>query len=255
LPMWLLFADGAESNQSGDGWFARDLDVNVHISLNLSPPQDVEIPVVLGYRIGSDLSLAREMVILYAEYDGLGIDPDGTVFPAANHNASGMGMLLEVARLWDEQSLDPRRSVLFVAWSGQLDPVLARDFFSDRFNFRHLITNNPNDFVFPATVIQLDYVGAGGDTLIYHPDSTNDIVSLLEESSQDLEILVESGDDSTGFPPKINLRNTSWISLRWADAETSPLDDRVDLIDREKIQTFGETLSLMLIKLVRESDF
>jgi hypothetical protein len=166
-----------------------------------------------------------------------------------------MSMILEMARLWNEQSLDPRRSVLFVAWSGQLDPEVAREFFSDRFNFRHLITNNPNDFVFPATIIQLDHVGEGGDSLLYHPDSSSDMVALLEESAQDLEINIVSGVESSEFQPDIHPRNASWISLRWAEAETSPLDDTFELIDREKIQTFGETLSLMLIKLVRESDF
>jgi peptide/nickel transport system permease protein len=247
--------DEAEKSQSGDGWFTMDLDVNVHISLNLSSPEDVEVPGILGYRIGSDLSLARDLVVLYAVYDGLGTDPDGTVFPGANHNAAGMSMILEMARLWDEQSLDPRRSVLFVAWSGQLDPEVAKEFFADRFNFRHLITNDPNDLVFPATIIQLDHVGAGGDTLLYHPDSSNDMVVLLEESAQDLEISIESGADPSEFQPDVHSGNTSWISLRWADAETSPLDDTFELIDREKIQTFGEALSLMLIKLVRESDF
>ena len=250
-----LTSDNEENNQSGDGWFARDLGVTVHMSLNLSPPEDVELPVILGYRVGSDLSLARQMVVLYAEYDGLGIDPDGTVFPSANHNASGMGMLLEVAKLWNEESLDPRRSVLFVAWSGHLDPRVAQEFFSERFNFRHLITNNPNDLVSPATVIQLDYAGAGGDTLIYHPESSEGMVTLLEESAQDLEIFIESGEDPSAFPPTINVRGTDWISLRWADSDISPLDDEFRLIEREKVQSFGEALSLMLIKLVRESDF
>ena len=66
-------------------------------------------------RPGSDLDLGNEMVILFATYDGLGMEADGLVYPAANHNASGIGMLLELARLWQEQGLDARRTTMFVA--------------------------------------------------------------------------------------------------------------------------------------------
>ena len=251
-----LYAEGAETSQSGDGWFTRNLGVTVHMSLDLSPPEEVEVPAILGYRIGSDLGLAADMLVLFVSYDGLGTDPDGTVFPGANHNASGVGMLLEIARLWHEQALDPRRSVMFVAWpAGQLSQEAARDFLEDRFNFRHLITNNPNDFVFPAMVIQLDYVGAGGDTLLVHPNSSKRLVELLQETAQETGIPIESRIDSPDFSSDIISKKAPWLSIRWADAGVSLLDDKFEYINRQKIQSLGETLSLTLIKLVRETDY
>jgi len=247
---------GNETGQSGDGWFARDLDVTVHMSLNLSEAEDVDVPCILGYRIGSDLSLASDMVVLFTSYDGLGTDPDGTVFEGANHDASGVGILLEIARLWDEQELDPRRSVLFVAWSGmQLDRDLAADFFSDRFNFRHLITNDPRDKVVPRMMIQLDYVGAGGDAILVHPDSSDQLVELMEQPAAQTGALVEVRSDSPEFESDIPGRNVQWMSIRWADAQTPPIDDTFENISREKLQQLGETLSLTLINLVREADF
>jgi hypothetical protein len=250
-----LYAGEARPTQSGDGWFATDLGVSTHMSLKLSPPEDLEVPCILGYRIGSDLGIAADMVVLFVSYDGLGTDPDGTVFPGANHNASGVSVLLEIARLWDEQELDPRRSVMFVAWPGSLGNQTARDFLEDRFNFRHLITNNPNDFVFPATVIQLDYAGAGGEALLVHPNSSERLIELLEETASETGVPVEQRIDSPDFTSDIISRNVPWLSLRWEDAVTSPLDDTLETIKREKIQSLGETLSLTLIKLVRETDY
>jgi len=250
--------EDANDDQNDAGWFARDLDVSVHMSLNLSEAEYVEVPCILGYRIGSDISLAGDMVVIYTSYDGLGVDPDGTVFEGANHNASGVGLLLEIARLWDEQELDPRRSVLFVAWSGgQLDQRAATEFFEDRFNFRHLITTNPRDRVVPSMMIQLDYVGAGGDTLLIHPDSSPRLVELFEETAQATNIPIDKEFYSPEFSSDVITRSgrIQWISIRWADALTAPLDDRLEDIDRDKIQTLGETLSLVLINLVREADF
>ena len=252
-----LYQD-TDGDQSGDGWFAKDLNVSVHMSLNLSEAEDVEVPCILGYRMGSDISLASDMMVIYTSYDGLGVDPDGTVFEGANHNASGVGMLLEIARLWDEQELDPRRTVLFVAWGGgQLDQKAAKEFFEDRFNFRHFITNNPLDTVVPTMMIQLDYVGAGGDTLLIHPDSSERLVELFEETAQATNISIDTEFYSPEFSFDVitRARNIQWISIRWADAQTTPLDDKLENIDRDKIQTLGEMLSLILINLVREADF
>ena len=251
-----LYQEGG-ADGSADGWFARDLGVVVHMSLELSEAEDVEVPCLLGYRIGSDLSLAADMVVIFTSYDGLGTDPDGTVFEGANHDASGVGVLLEIARLWNEQELDPRRSVLFVAWSGeQLDRNLAVEFFSDRFNFRHLITTNPRDNVVPRILIQLDYVGAGGDTILVHPDSSKQLVELMQQSAAQTGAAVEVRSDSPEFESDVLGKSLQWMSVRWADAQSaSPLEDTLETISREKLQQLGETLSLTLINLVREADF
>jgi len=254
---WEALSSGAEAiQQRGDGWFASDLDVTVHLSLQLGEPENVEIPCVLGYRIGSDLDVATELVVIFTNYDGLGTDPDGTVFSAANHNASGVSMMLEIARLWSEQQLDTRRSVLFVAWGGaQLDEDGARAFLEDQFNFRHLITTNPNDRVLPEMIIQLDYLGAGGDEVLIHPDSTPQLISLMKETALEFGLPVNSQADSALFGGDVITRRFDWVALRWADADVLPTEDTFERIDIEKIQPLGEMLSLTLTKIVRETDY
>jgi hypothetical protein len=125
----------------------------------------------------------------------------------------------------------------------------------DRFNYRHLITTNPNDRVTPALLLQLDYVGAGGDELLIHPDSFPDLADLLEETAQEFDLIVVSESDSPEFSSDVVSRTIPWLSIRWSDSEISPLEDSFDHIRLEKIQPLGETLSLVLTKVVRETDY
>jgi len=61
--------------------------------------------------------MSREAVLYTAHYDHLGIDPDmkgDNVYNGAVDNATGSGVLLEVARMWSEAPSMPR-AILFAA--------------------------------------------------------------------------------------------------------------------------------------------
>jgi hypothetical protein len=75
--------------------------------------------------------IAEELIVIFASFDGLGRDPDGMVFSASNHDATGVGILLEVAHLWQEQGLGTRRSILFTAWGAQGAGEYGLQFFVD----------------------------------------------------------------------------------------------------------------------------
>ena len=68
-----------------------------------------------GWIPGSDEKLREELVIISAHYDHLGMR-NGTVYAGADDNASGVSMLLEVARRLSQSETKPRRSVVFVAF-------------------------------------------------------------------------------------------------------------------------------------------
>ena len=81
--------------------------------------EDGSIPI-LGHNIGawiagSDPKLTDEFVIVSAHYDHLGVR-DGQVFAGADDNASGVAMVLEVARQMAASDIKPKRSVAFVAF-------------------------------------------------------------------------------------------------------------------------------------------
>ncbi len=85
----------------------------------------------LGVRLeGSDPKLREEWVILAAHYDHLGVH-EGQVYRGADDNASGVAMLLEVARAMAKAPTPPRRSVMFVSFDLEEDGLVGSRFFVD----------------------------------------------------------------------------------------------------------------------------
>ncbi len=81
---------------------------------------------------GSDPALADEFVVMTAHLDHIGVGPeiDGdTIYNGAYDNAVGIAYLLEVARMMTESDTRPKRSVLFLAVSGEEKGLLGSDFF------------------------------------------------------------------------------------------------------------------------------
>lgn len=82
-----------------------------------------------GLLIGTDLK--REVVVLSAHYDHLG-KSGSQVFHGADDNASGTATVLSVAAVFDSlarQGVRPRRSVLFVLFSGEEGGLLGSKYF------------------------------------------------------------------------------------------------------------------------------
>jgi len=77
-------------------------------------------PVLLGRNVGawipgSDPKFKNEFIIISAHYDHLGVR-GGRIFPGADDNASGVSMMLEVARAIATAQQKPKRSIVFVGF-------------------------------------------------------------------------------------------------------------------------------------------
>jgi len=97
---------------------------------------------VVGKVAGSDSRLSSQAVLYTAHYDHLGIhpnEPGDNIYNGAADNATGCGILLELARVIAAAKEKPRRSMLFAAvtaeeqgllgskYLGQNPPLPARD--------------------------------------------------------------------------------------------------------------------------------
>lgn len=82
---------------------------------------------VVGVLKGGDPQLASEYVVIGAHYDHLGLGgpeslaavPEGQIHHGADDNASGTTGLLELARVLSSSREKPKRSVVFIAFSGE----------------------------------------------------------------------------------------------------------------------------------------
>ncbi len=86
---------------------------------------------VLAILPGSDHKVATEAVIYTAHYDHFGIRPDmpgDNIFNGAQDNATGCGILLEVARAFGTAAQHPRRSILFAAVTAEEQGLLGSEY-------------------------------------------------------------------------------------------------------------------------------
>jgi Zn-dependent M28 family amino/carboxypeptidase len=80
---------------------------------------------------GSDAKLKNEAVLYTAHYDHLGIRPDmpgDNIYNGANDNATGCGVLLELARAFGQAAQKPRRSILFASVTGEEQGLLGSEY-------------------------------------------------------------------------------------------------------------------------------
>jgi Zn-dependent M28 family amino/carboxypeptidase len=88
----------------------------------VSKVRDEETRNVVAMIPGSDPTLKSEVVIFSAHWDHLGIGPavnGDAIYNGAVDNATGCGMLLEMARAWAALEQKPRRSALFIAFTAE----------------------------------------------------------------------------------------------------------------------------------------
>jgi len=250
-----LYQPTGESSSGAGIWIRRDLQALIRVSLKLQEAQDYDVQNVLAYLPGSDFDHADEMIVLFASYDGLGVDPDGTVFPAANNDGSGVAALLELARLWQQQRLQPRRPVLFVFWgTGTLGDAGAGEFLRQRYNFRHLVAANEQVRVEPRVVFQLEGVGAGGELLrISSPPSR--YFDVLEEAAQELALNFLP-ENASGTPLKTTAGTiVPWIRVDWIGSDTPPQADQPGRLETERFDRVGELMALTLARILRQTEY
>ena len=97
----------------------RPVALGVRIRANIPTGiRDIESRNVAAVVTGSDPQLKSQYVIFSAHWDHLGIGPavnGDRIYNGAVDNATGCGILLEIARAWAGLQQKPRRSALFLA--------------------------------------------------------------------------------------------------------------------------------------------
>ena len=98
--------------------------------------QDFTSPQTIGLLRGSDPALASEYVVMMGHLDHLGISGDArpgedAIYNGALDNAAGVATVIEAARTFIESGKRPRRSVIFMANTGEERGLLGADYFAN----------------------------------------------------------------------------------------------------------------------------
>ncbi|HTR36407.1 MAG TPA: M20/M25/M40 family metallo-hydrolase [Bryobacteraceae bacterium] len=108
------------------------LNVGFRANVKLGHSQ-VESPNVVAIRPGSDPALKDEYVIFSAHLDHLGIGQPingDRIYNGAMDDASGVASLIEIASMMKEQDLHLKRSVVFIAVTGEEKGELGSTYFA-----------------------------------------------------------------------------------------------------------------------------
>ncbi|HZQ69058.1 MAG TPA: M28 family peptidase [Terriglobales bacterium] len=107
---------------------ALPLKVKAHIVSKIRPFESQNVIATLP---GSDAKLKDQAIMYTAHYDHLGIRPDmqgDNIYNGSNDNATGCGILLEVARSYSQANQRPRRSIIFAAVTAEEQGLLGSEY-------------------------------------------------------------------------------------------------------------------------------
>ncbi|MHB8133803.1 MAG: ABC transporter permease subunit [Anaerolineaceae bacterium] len=222
---------------------------NINMSIGVLPGEGA----LMGNR-GSTMD--TEVTMISAYYDGLGDQPDGVLYSGANDNASGVGTLLELARLLKESPYAPKRTIIFVAWSGgdRGEPLKYLDIMNA---YREL-----NDFEVNE-IIEISGVGAGsGKAVNIGAESSYRLVKLVQDAGKRLGIKTTTRGRgphydivegiSTGAPREAPSLYISWDG---SDENAHTVRDVFENIDPKKLKKSGRLLTLVTLILSREINY
>src|SRR5207253_6397414 len=112
---------------------------------------------VIGLLPGSDPKLKDETIVIGAHYDHLGRGGEGSLAPregdihhGADDNASGVAGVLELARILSSSNPKPRRTIVFIAFSGEEEGLIGSSYYVN-----HPIVPHTNT----VAMINMDMIG------------------------------------------------------------------------------------------------
>jgi len=220
-----------------------DTDTRVRVSVPLGPVEEVDTMNVVGFLPGTDPERAKKYLIVGGHLDGVGKDPNGTVFPGANDNGSGPAVIIEVARVLAQHRAMLKNSFVFAAFSGEEEGLVGSEVF-----VQNSITKpyRPENVV---AYINLDMEGCcGGLAASDENFSLHDrLRSAAERLGYDLE-----------YTPLIGASDhASWLRRRVPAISVGPTDlgpfhttgDTPASIDPKRLRESGEVVVQALLEM------
>lgn len=204
---------------------------------------------------GAVMGLEEQVIVVGAYYDGVGTDPTGLVYQGANDNASGVAMMLELARLLKQSTYQPDKTVLFVAWAGGER--------QEGLSVVNVLNARPgaSDFNVEA-ILELSGVSYGtGKSVSMGSDSSYRLVQLFQQAAGRYRVPTTTRGRGPHYdlpsPTIFGGRDAMTLSLSWdgSDENAHTPRDTFELVDPDKIRAIGRPAYLTLLVLCRETEY
>ena len=245
----ILSETGLSVNAFGiDGWHTKLLDVKLTMKLDIDQSESLQIHNTIGFIGGYDSNLAQELVVVLATYDSQ------TSF---SQNYYGLGTMLEIARVWRENNVDPRRAVIFIAWDGAASGSPgASTFINDPENFKNL-TGLASRRPVPMMVWQVDMPASAEEgTIPVHSASDDKLADMIYQASVVVNAPIRIKKEPVlehDSPPlesilSLQLPGLALVHDNFAGESGATMDSAI-------VESYGESLSYALLNIMRKPKY
>jgi aminopeptidase YwaD len=156
---------------------------------------------VIGYLEGNDPALKSDVVVIGAHYDHLGYGGDGSgslkpdtvaIHHGADDNASGSAGLLELAQAFASRRNELKRSLLFIAFTGEEEGLLGSEYY---------VKNPTLPLDRTVAMINMDMIGRLNNLklIVYGTGTSGEFDSLVTRRNADSAFVLSLVKD--GFGP------------------------------------------------------
>jgi hypothetical protein len=224
-----------------------ELETGLHVRVEAGLAyEEVSAANVVGYFPAADRTTEGDRILVSASYAGPplqeGVQP-ALMYPGADDNASGVAVMLEVARLWRELGFQPKRTVVFTA----LDAGGGNYFV----NHPPIPVNTSDTW----TVVSLQGLGAGEPRLA-RLEAGSGLARAFDQSARRLGVRTQAlgGWDfffGGGFGSYVttDLSYSGLAVARPGDALSGTAADTLDHLSPELLAQAGQVVSHYLMVL------
>ena len=235
----LVRARRADPNAPASGF---DVPTTVRMSVSLTPVHDVDAMNVIGLLRSPDPNNAQRAVLVGGHLDGVGTDPDGSVFQAANDNASGPAVTIEVARALTADRPSLTHSVVFVAFAGEEEGFFGSEAYAAQ------TATTPGRVESLIAMINLDVIGCCSDTLLVSNEAP-DLQRKVRDTATTLGITTQSigggGSDQTTFAR----RRVPAVFIGMSDFILHVYADKPSVVEASRLKKAGDVVTTVARQL------
>jgi hypothetical protein len=196
-----LFADSGSTFREAltkaetEGFKPFSLKKSAKLSVKLKKMKGTSNNVV-GLLEGSDPKLRAETLVYTAHYDAFGLSADNRIYHGAADNGLGVGEMLAVAEAFSQLATRPRRSIIFLAVTGEEYGGYGSDYW----------VNNPT-WKIKQVAADLNFDGMGTEvygpvkTLVGYGAEHSTLGTLLKTvaAAQDLNVIPDPTPEEKSF--------------------------------------------------------
>jgi hypothetical protein len=231
----LVRAHRADSTAPASGF---DVPTTVRVSVSLTPVHDVDAFNVVGLLRAPDPNNAQRAVLVGGHLDGVGTDPDGSIFPAANDNASGPAVAIEVARALAAARSSLNHSVVFVAFAGEEEGYYGSEAYVAQ------MAAVPGRVESLVAVLNLDVIGCCSDTLMVSNEAP-ELQRRVRDTATSLGVSTESSGSGGSDQQSFTRRRVPAVLIGAADFILHVYADKPAVVQEGRLKRAGDVVTIV----------